>query len=64
MGDPISGRVTADSGVRFISTLIGNDNDKYMIMNTAGYGYISEFQNMVSNKSLEEFMKLPIKPSY
>ena len=48
--------VTADSGVKFISTLIGNDDDKYMIMNTAGYGYISEFKNMVSNK---KFMKLP-----
>jgi topoisomerase-4 subunit A len=60
MGDPISGRVTADSGVKFISTLIGNDDDKYMIMNTAGYGYISEFKNMVSNKkSGRAFMKLP-----
>ena len=60
MGDPISGRVTADSGVKFISTLIGNDDDKYMIMNTAGYGYISEFNNMVSNKkSGRAFMKLP-----
>jgi topoisomerase-4 subunit A len=60
MGDPISGRVSADSGVKFISTLIGNDDDKYMIMNTAGYGYISEFKNMVSNKkSGKAFMKLP-----
>jgi topoisomerase-4 subunit A len=60
MGDPISGRVTADSGAKFISTLIGNDDDKYMIMNTAGYGYISEFKNMVSNKkSGRAFMKLP-----
>ena len=60
MGDPISGRVSADSGIKFISTLIGNDDDKYMIMNTAGYGYISEFKNMVSNKkSGKAFMKLP-----
>jgi topoisomerase-4 subunit A len=60
MGDPISGRVSADSGVKFISTLIGNDDDKYMIINTAGYGYISEFKNMVSNKkSGKAFMKLP-----
>ena len=60
MGDPISGRVSADSGVKFISTLIGNDEDKYMIMNTAGYGYISEFKNMVSNKkSGRAFMKIP-----
>jgi topoisomerase-4 subunit A len=60
MGDPISGRVSADSGIKFISTLIGNDEDKYMIMNTAGYGYISEFKNMVSNKkSGRAFMKIP-----
>ena len=60
MGDPISGRVTADSGVKFISSLIGNDDDKYLIINTAGYGYISEFKNMVSNKkSGRAFMKLP-----
>ena len=31
-----------------------------MIMNTAGYGYISEFKNMVSNKkSGRAFMKIP-----
>ena len=60
MGDPISGRVSADSGIKFVSTLIGNDEDKYMIMNTAGYGYISEFKNMVSNKkSGRAFMKIP-----
>jgi len=60
MGDPITGRVSADSGVKFISSLIGNDDDKYMIMNTAGYGYISEFKNMVSNKkSGRAFMKIP-----
>ena len=60
MGDPITGRVSADSGVKFISTVIGNDIDKFMIMNTAGYGYISEFSNMVSNKkSGRAFMKLP-----
>ncbi len=60
MGDPITGRVSADSGVKFISSLIGNDEDKFMIMNTAGYGYISEFKNMVSNKkSGKAFMKIP-----
>ena len=60
MGDPISGRVSADSGVKFISSLIGNDDDKYLIMNSAGFGYISEFKNMVSNKkSGRAFMKIP-----
>jgi len=60
MGDPITGRVSADSGVKFISSLIGNDDNKFMIMNSAGYGYISEFKNMVSNKkSGRAFMKIP-----
>ena len=60
LGDPITGRVSADSGVEFMSTLIGNDEDKFMISNSAGYGFISEFKNMVSSKkSGKAFMRLP-----
>ena len=60
LGDPITGRVSADSGVEFMSTLIGNDDDKFIITNTAGYGFVSEFKNMVSTKkSGKAFMKLP-----
>ena len=58
LGDPITGRVSADSGVEFMSTVIGNDEDKFMISNSAGYGFISEFKNMVSSKkSGKAFMK-------
>ena len=60
MGEPITGRLNADSGVQFISSIIGEENIKYLIMNTAGYGYISEFKNMTSNKKTgRAFMKLP-----
>ncbi len=60
MGEPITGRLNADSGVQFISSVIGKEGDKFLIMNTAGYGYISEYQNMVSNKKTgRAFMKLP-----
>ena len=60
MGEPITGRLNADSGVQFISSIIGEENSKYLIMNTAGYGYISEFKNMTSNKKTgRAFMKLP-----
>ena len=61
MGEPLSGRISADSGVSFISCVSGNDgDDKFMIMNTAGYGFISEFKNMTSNKKTgRAFMKLP-----
>ncbi len=50
MGEPITGRLNADSGVQFISSVIGVEGNKFLIMNTAGYGYISEYQNMISNK--------------
>jgi topoisomerase-4 subunit A len=60
MGEPITGRLNADSGVKFISSVIGIDDDRFLIMNTAGYGYISEYKNMISNKKTgRAFMKLP-----
>ena len=60
MGEPITGRLNADSGVKFISSVIGNDDDKFLIMNSAGYGYITEYKNMISNKKTgRAFMKLP-----
>ena len=60
MGEPITGRLNADSGVQFISSVIGTEGSKFLIMNTAGYGYISEYQNMISNKkSGRAFMKVP-----
>ena len=60
MGEPITGRLNADSGVQFISSVMGVEGNKFLIMNTAGYGYISEYQNMISNKKTgRAFMKLP-----
>ena len=60
MGEPITGRLSADSGVQFISSVIGVEGNKFLVMNTAGYGFISEYQNMVSNKKTgRAFMKLP-----
>ena len=60
MGEPITGRLNADSGVKFISSVIGVDDDRFLIMNSAGYGYISEYKNMISNKKTgRAFMRLP-----
>ena len=60
MGEPITGRLSADSGVQFISSIIGNEDDRFLIMNTAGFGYIAEYQSMISNKKTgRAFMKLP-----
>ena len=60
MGEPITGRLNADSGVQFISSVIGSDQDKFLIMNSGGYGYIALYENMTSNtKNGRAFMKLP-----
>ena len=60
MGEPITGRLNADSGVQFVSAVIGTEGNKFLIMNSAGYGYISEHKNMISNKKTgRAFMKLP-----
>ena len=36
MGEPITGRLNADSGVQFVSSIIGSEQDKFLIMNTGG----------------------------
>ena len=60
MGEPITGRLNADSGVQFISSVIGSDKDRFLIMNSGGYGYIAVYENMTSNtKNGRAFMKLP-----
>ena len=60
MGEPITGRLSADSGVKFVSASIGVGDDRFLIMNTGGYGYIAEYKNMISNKkSGRAFMRLP-----
>ena len=60
MGEPITGRLNADSGVQFVSAVIGTEGNKFLIMNSAGYGYISMYENMISNKKTgRAFMKLP-----
>ena len=60
MGEPITGRLNADSGVQFVSLVIGNNEDRFLIMNSGGYGYIAHHENMTSNtKNGRAFMKLP-----
>ena len=60
MGEPITGRLNADSGVQFVSLVIGNNEDRFLIMNSGGYGYIARHENMTSNtKNGRAFMKLP-----
>ena len=60
LGEPLTGRVTSSSGVEFMSVAIGKNEDKFLIANSAGYGFLANFEDMISNKKTgKAFMKVP-----
>ena len=60
MGEPLTGRVASESGVT--GTAIGAESSRILIANSAGYGFVSELSNALSNqKKGKAFMKLPEK---
>ena len=50
MGEPLTGRVSSESGVTFMGTAIGAESSKILIANSAGYGFVSELSNALSNQ--------------
>ena len=59
LGEPLTGRVTSSSGVEFMSVAIGKGEDKFLIANTSGYGFLANFEDMISNKKTgKAFMKV------
>ena len=60
LGEPLTGRVTSSSGVEFMSVAIGKSEDRFLIANTSGYGFLANFEDMISNKKTgKAFMKVP-----
>jgi len=60
MGEPLTGRVVAESGVTFEGVAIGIDESQILIANSAGFGFISQLSNAISNqKKGKQFMKTP-----
>ena len=60
LGEPLTGRVTSSSGVEFMSVAIGKGEDKFLIANSLGYGFLANFEDMISNKKTgKAFMKVP-----
>ena len=60
MGEPLTGRVVAESGVTFEGVAIGAEESKILISNSAGFGFISALSNAISNqKKGKQFMKTP-----
>ena len=50
MGEPLTGRISSESGVTFMGAAIGAESSKILIANSAGYGFVSELSNALSNQ--------------
>ncbi|MBL35575.1 MAG: DNA topoisomerase IV subunit A [Oceanospirillaceae bacterium] len=59
-GEPLTGRLTPPSGATFISTLMGKDEDQYLLCTDAGYGFIGTIADMQSkNKAGKNLITVP-----
>ena len=48
LGEPLSGRLKPPDGARFISVIMGDDNDRYLFSTSAGYGFVARLGDLVS----------------
>ncbi len=59
-GEPLTGRLAPPAGANFISTLIGNDDERYLLSTDAGYGFIATLADMQSkNKAGRTLITVP-----
>ena len=59
-GEPLTSRLKPEAGSHFITALMGDDDDCYLIASDAGYGFITALKNLhCKNKAGKTFLKLP-----
>lgn len=59
-GEPLSGRFNLSQGELFTTTLMADDESKYLLTSDAGYGFIASFSDMISrNKNGKALLSLP-----
>lgn len=60
LGEPISSRLKPPDGARFLSVIMGDDDERYLFSSTAGYGFVARLGDIVSrNKSGKSVLSLP-----
>jgi topoisomerase-4 subunit A len=47
-GEPLTGRFKPASGAEFKSCLMGRDEDQFLMSSSHGYGYVCQFENMLT----------------
>ena len=60
LGEPISGRVKPPDGARFVTVMMGEDEDRWLFSTSAGYGFVARLGDLVSrNKSGKAVLTVP-----
>lgn len=61
-GEPLSGRLSLPAGGRITQVMMGEPKQKVVLASSAGYGFITSLDNLVSkNKSGKAILSLPVK---
>ncbi len=59
-GEPLSGRFSIAPGESFTHAIMGQDSQKFLLSSDSGYGFIGNFNDMVSrNKNGKALLSLP-----
>lgn len=59
-GEPLTGRLSPASGASFKQVLLGQPKEQYILASAAGYGFITELENLYSkNKAGKTAISLP-----
>ena len=59
-GEPLTGRFNLATGQTFVHSIMSDDDAKYLLVSDAGYGFVSNFNDMVSrNKNGKALISLP-----
>ncbi len=59
-GEPLTGRLTPESGATFEGVLMGDDHQRVLLASDAGYGFVAKIEELQSkNKSGKSVLKLP-----
>ncbi len=59
-GEPLTGRFKPAAGVEFLSTLMGREDDLFLLSTTFGYGFICKFSDMITkSKNGKALISIP-----
>lgn len=59
-GEPLTGRISPPEGADFISVLLAESEQSYLLASDAGYGFICKFDDLISkNKAGKTILSLP-----